>query len=56
MAGWTKVLPQDFLHLNDQPASPIALYATLETPAEAPDAIKVNKSREIAIALTFNVD
>lgn len=41
LAGWPKVLPQDFIHLSDQPESPIALYATLGTPAEVPSAIKV---------------
>ena len=39
--GWTKVLSRALIHFNDQPLGPVAPYGRLETPAEAPNTIKV---------------
>ena len=41
LGGWTKVLSQALMHLNDQPVGPIAPYARLGSPAKAPNTTKV---------------
>lgn len=50
LAGWTKVLVQDFIHLfewsTSKSCSAVAVPAILETTAKARRAIKVWKSRE----------
>ena len=56
MAGWTKVLSQDLIPLNDQLVEPIAPYARLGTPAKAPGTVGVRKWQETAIASILTAD
>lgn len=55
-AGWTKVLSQALIILNDQQVRPVTPYARLRTPTETPSATKVWKLRGNAIALTLTRD
>lgn len=41
LAGWTKVLSQALIYLNDQPVGPVDLYARLGMQAEVPNTVKV---------------
>ena len=50
------MLSQALMHFNDQVVGSLAPDARLGTPAEAPNAIKVQNYREIHMAPTLTVD
>lgn len=56
MAGWTKLVSQVLIHLNDQPAVSIVPYVRLGTPAETSNTLKVWEAQKTAIALTLIVN
>lgn len=46
LAGYTKVLSQALIHLNNQPVGPIFLYTKLGTAMETLDVVKIKKIKK----------
>lgn len=53
MASWTNVYLEVLIHLNDQPAGPIAPNARLRTQTEATNTAKVWKMKDVTTVLTL---
>lgn len=53
LAWWTEVIPQAFIHLNDQLVGPIAPYARSGTLAKIPNTIKVGSLRRQTLPWFF---
>lgn len=50
------MLSRALIHLSDQPIGPVSPYVSPETPVKTLNIVKLWKSRETTIALTFAMD